>query len=128
MRDWSRGDWFDKRAVVAGLCEPRLLDSSETVGSVLALLDGITVSVAQASDRHEDGFLALRKALAYGWSVAIVADLAAGLPLLERWLAHPDREVSWIMRQNMGKARLQRAVAAWEAKYPRVDGDADASI
>ncbi len=113
MRQWSLGTRFEQRAVVAGLCEPRLLASGEVVRAVMALLDGITATLVEAPDRKEEGFRALRKALAYGWSVAVVADLEGGLPLLEHWLTVDDPDVRWAMRQNLGKARLRRAAPEW---------------
>lgn len=113
MREWSGGTRFEQRAVVAGLCEPRLLSAPEVVRSVLVLLDAITATLLAARDRRDEGFKALRKALAYGWSVAVVAELAAGLPLLEHWLTVDDPDVSWVMRQNLGKARLRRSASEW---------------
>ena len=125
MEQWSFGDRFEQRAVVAGLCEPRLLGSPAVTGRVLSLLDRITATVTGAADRREEPFRVLRKALAYGWSVAAVADLAAGLPLLERWLPCADPDVRWVMRQNLGKARLQRAAPEWvAAQRARLEGTA----
>ena len=63
---------------------------------------------------------ALRKGLAYCWSVAAAALPEAGKPAMERWFASEDRDVRWIMRQNLAKQRLVRAapdwVAAWQAR------------
>ena len=56
-----------------------------------------------------------RKGLAYCWSVAIAALPAAGKPLMERWLTSEDRDVRWIMRQNLQKQRLIRIDAGWVA-------------
>lgn len=116
MEQWSSGDRLEQRAVVAGLCEPRLLRSPTVTGRVLSLLDRITATLLGAPDRREEPFRVLRRALAYGWSVAAVADLATGLPLLERWFRCADPDVRWVMRQNLGKARLQRAAPEWVAE------------
>ena len=32
---------------------------------------------------------------------------------MERWLADDDPDVRWIMRENLGQARLARLDAAW---------------
>jgi hypothetical protein len=63
MRSWSSGTLLERRAVVGGLCEPALLDSSRAV-VVLGLLDEITSGLTREADRRSDEF----KALGYGWS------------------------------------------------------------
>src|SRR5438309_10959624 len=73
MKAWRRGDPFVQRAVVAGLCEPALLQSNEDSVAVLAILDQITRSLAASGDRRGDGFRVLRQALGYGWSIAAAA-------------------------------------------------------
>jgi hypothetical protein len=123
MAEWSTGSRYEQRAVVAGLCEPRLLRVPEVAGRVLMLLDRITGTLAGAADRREEPFRVLRKALAYGWSVAAVADPSAGLPLMERWLRTPDPDIRWVMRQNLAKARLRRAAPEWVAEQcARLEG------
>jgi hypothetical protein len=103
-----------QRAVVAGLCEPALL-TGHVPTRVLAFLDIITAAFAERADRRSDGAQALRKGLGYGWSVAIAASPAAGIERFERWLRNPDRDIRWIVRENLGKARLRRADPAWHA-------------
>ena len=48
MEIWSRGNWLEKRAAAAAVCEPRLLTRPEQPRRVLHLLDGITASVPPA--------------------------------------------------------------------------------
>ncbi len=55
----------------------------------------------------------MRQGLAYGWSVAVAANPAAGKPLFERWLASTNHDVRWIMRQNLAKYRLIRIDPGW---------------
>jgi hypothetical protein len=117
MKDWSQGTFFAQRAAVAALCEPRLLVRPEHAHCVLAILDRITAALVRATDRREDSFRVLRQALGYGWSVAVVALPGEGLALMERYLASPDHDVSWIMRENLKKARLARLDAAWVAAH-----------
>ncbi len=85
---------------------------------MLECLDAITQTVASAdaSERRADDFRVLRQALAYGWSVAVVACPEDGKPLFERWLASPDRDVQWILRENLKKARLKRLDPDWVAR------------
>jgi hypothetical protein len=114
---WSQGTFFEKRATVAALCEPRLLVHPEHARSVLVILDRITAALIQATNRREDSFRVLRQALGYGWSVAVVALPTEGLPLMERYLASADHDISWIMRENLKKARLVRLDPDWVAEH-----------
>jgi hypothetical protein len=108
MAEWARGGYYEQRAAAAALCEPRLLGNPGHAQAVLSLLDMITQGIAGAPalDRKSEPFRTLRQALGYCWSVAVVADPAAGLPRIGRWLAHPDLDVQWIMRENLKKKRL----------------------
>jgi hypothetical protein len=103
-----------QRGVAAGLCEPALL-TGEVPARVVALLDRITRSFRTRANRRSDGAVALRKGLGYCWSVAIAADPAAGIPVFERWLGDEDRDIRWMVRENLSKARLARADPAWHA-------------
>jgi hypothetical protein len=115
MRSWSKGSPLEKRAAAAALCEPRLLTEAPHARQTLEMLDAITESIGEIEDRRSKPFLALRKGLGYCWSVAVAALPDAGKPLFERWLSSPDRDIRWIMRQNLQKARLERMDAAWVA-------------
>lgn len=106
MKVWSRDGAFVQRAVVAGLCEPALLNNNEDTVEVLAILDHITGSLAATSDRRHEGFRVLRQALGYGWSVAAAAAPQNAKPYLEKWLRSSDKDVSWVMKSNLSKARM----------------------
>lgn len=82
MAGWAAGNRYEQRAAVAALCEPPLLRDRATAEHVLTILDAIMATIPGAADRHSDGFVALRKALGYGLSVAAVAAPPAGLALL----------------------------------------------
>ncbi len=60
--------------------------------------------------------MALRKGLAYCWSVAVAAYPEAGKPAMEKWLANEDKDVRWIMRENLKKNRLVRMDAGWVSR------------
>jgi len=107
MDVWSRGNPYEQRAAVAALCEPRLLKNPLHATRVLEILDAITLSLTRAADRKSDPFQTLRKGLAYGWSVAVAALPSTGKPLMEKWLAHPDKDVAWIMKENLKKNRIK---------------------
>jgi hypothetical protein len=112
-RDWSQGSCFEQRAAVAALCEPRLLGKKPYAKATLTLLDRITSAIPEARARGDAGLEPLRKGLGYGWSVAVVALPEEGLPRMERWLAAEDRDIQWIMAENLKKARLSRLDAGW---------------
>jgi hypothetical protein len=113
MERWASGTPLEGRAAMAALCEPRLLGSESTVAGTLAILDRLTLSVRDAPGAGSTAVRVLRQALGYGWSVAIAADTALGLPIFERWLADPNQDVRWIVRENLAKARLGRAAPDW---------------
>jgi hypothetical protein len=113
MERWSEGSPLEGRAAMAALCEPRLLHGQRAVARTLAILDRLTRSVGDAADATAADVRVLRQALGYGWSVAIAADVTLGLPAFEPWIADPDPDVRWIVRENLAKARLARAAPEW---------------
>jgi hypothetical protein len=106
MSIWARGTLLEQRAAAAGLCEPRLLHQPAYARRTLAILDAITASIPACSVRRSEEFKALRKGLGYCWSVAVAALPAEGVPILRKWLASPDADIQWIMRENLKKNRL----------------------
>ncbi len=120
MQAWARGSRLEQRAAAAALCEPRLLADPRQARRVLRLLNAITASLARAKDRGGPEFAALRQGLGYCWSVAVAALPEPGLAALEKWLASDDKDVRWIMRENLKKARLARLArldAAWVRRW-----------
>jgi hypothetical protein len=113
MQAWAGGTYLEQRAAAAALCEPRLLGQPERARAVLGVLDAITVSIEQASERRVEDFMALRKGMGYCWSVAVAALPSEGKPLMEKWLASSDKDIRWIMKENLKKARLARVDADW---------------
>jgi hypothetical protein len=107
MTTWSDdADRLVQRAVVAAVSEPPLLRDPATVAHVVGLLDGITATLVGASDTRTDGFRVLRQALGYGWSVAVAADPVPGWRVFGRWADSTDPDISWLVRQNLGKRRM----------------------
>lgn len=113
MQAWAQGTRLEQRAAAAAICEPRLLTRPHHAAAALHILDQITASLAAGGEHSSVDVSALRKGLGYCWSVAVVALPAEGKPLMKKWLAHPNRDVGWVMRENLKKARLQRMDAAW---------------
>ena len=106
MQAWSGEEPYVQRAAAAGLCEPALLKATEHAVQVLIILDLITTSVAASRDRKEDGFRVLRQALGYCWSVAAAAAPENALPYFEKWMQSKDKDVAWVMKSNLAKARM----------------------
>jgi hypothetical protein len=113
MAGWSHGSFLEQRAAAAALCEPVLLSQPAQVERVLHILDEITAGLTAVQNRRDEDFKVLRQGLGYCWSVAVAALPSIGLPLMEKWLASPDKDVRWIMKENLKKKRLARLDPDW---------------
>lgn len=113
METWSRGSLLERRAVVATLCEPELLRDDGNAIRVFGLLDEITASIQDEDERHHEGFRVLRKALGYGWSVVVAANPEIGKPRFEKWSKSKDKDIVWIMKNNLKKNRLIKIDPDW---------------
>ncbi|MGO4237336.1 HEAT repeat domain-containing protein [Pseudarthrobacter sp. YAF2] len=109
--DWLTDGPLVQRAVAAGICEPRLLLRPEDAAKAVEVLDAITAAIegTDPGTRRTDQFRVLRQALGYCWSVAVAASPVPGIAHLERWASSRDKDVLWILRENLKKARLARA-------------------
>jgi hypothetical protein len=117
MRNWSEGTFLEQRAAAAALCEPRLLHQPQHAQAVLDILDAITLSIERTSDRKNDDFLTLRKGLGYCWSVVVAALPSEGKILMEKWLVTSDKDIRWVMKENLKKSRLVRMDSAWVREW-----------
>jgi len=117
MEKWSHGNLLEKRAVIAGISEPRLLRNPEDSKRVLEILDEITRGILLLDQRKTEGFVALRKALGYCWSVAVVASPEAGKRMMENWFSNEDKDIKWIMKENLKKNRLQKLDMEWTKRW-----------
>jgi hypothetical protein len=116
MKEWSKGNPFEKRAAIAALCEPRLLASGEVSSSVLDILDDVTLSITNSGDTKSKSSEVLKKGLAYCWSVAIAACPEKGKKLFEKWVRSKDKNVIWIVKQNLKKKRLLKMDKEWVSR------------
>jgi len=81
---------------------------------VLDILHKITVDLmSHTSDRKTEAFRVLKKALSYGWSVAIIFSPARGKEYFEELIRVPDIDVRSILKENLGKNRLKKMDAEW---------------
>ena len=113
MKKWIRGNWYEKRAAAATLAEPRLLSRSKYAKQVLRVLDTITASMEKADAAKDESFKVLRQGLGYCWSVAVAALPEAGKPMMENWLDSQDKDIRWLMKENLKKNRLVKMDPDW---------------
>jgi hypothetical protein len=113
MQIWSKGNWSEKRAAAAALAEPRLLKAPGHVKKVLQILDRITASMESADHPKDEAFSVLRQAMGYCWSVAVAALPERGKPIIEKWLNSENKDIRWMMKENLKKNRLVRMDANW---------------
>ena len=112
MEIWATGTWLEIRAAAAGLAEPVLLQEEEHILRTLKILDQITSAVEAAQDRGEE-FKILRQGLGYCWSIVVAALPAQGKQAMERRLSSPDKDVRWILKENLKKKRLAKMDQDW---------------
>lgn len=109
------GNFLEQRAVVAGLCEPKLLRDKEAHGKILGIMERITKQFDHG-DRLTNEEDSLRKALGYGWSVIVAAASGDGKKTFEKLFDLPGKHVKWIIRENLKKNRLIKMDGEWVSK------------
>lgn len=111
VRKWlsDSGDPLQLRAAIATICEPRLLVDKSTAALALDACDmaGAALVANDQETRRSRPWRVLRQALGYCWSVAIAAEPENGLQRFAELEANPDKDLSWIVRQNRRKRRLR---------------------
>ncbi|MCU0844196.1 MAG: hypothetical protein MUC76_04645 [Spirochaetes bacterium] len=112
LEKWVEGNALERRAVVAALCEPKLLKDSAVAARVLRVLGRITIDLERA-ERLTDGQVVLRKALGYGWSVVVAASPEVGKAAFEAIAGNTGKHIRWIVRENLKKNRLMKMDARW---------------
>ncbi len=107
------GNPYEQRCAVAAMCEPCLLTEKVVEHYPVQMLDIVTRAFVEYTDRKDEGFIALKKGLAYGWSVAAAANLDYAKPFMEKWLQSEDKDARWVMQENLKKNRLIRLDPEW---------------
>jgi hypothetical protein len=113
----SAGNWLEKRAAAAALAEPRLLKDAKTAQEALNIIDSITTAMAASNDRAGEDFRVMRQAMGYCWSVLVAALPQEGKKTMEKWLASDDKDIRWVMRENLKKNRLLKTDPQWVADW-----------
>lgn len=109
LADWTESP-LEQRAVVAGLCEPKLLGGPATM-RLLELLGAMTRGFDH-DRRLSTEEQVLRQALGYGWSVVLAA-WPEGLGRFGELFALNGKHLVWILKENLKKNRLVRLDPEW---------------
>lgn len=104
------GAWLAMRAVAAGVAEPPLLRDAQTARAALTLHVRITdqLQTADPQERSSAAFRTLRQGLGYSLSVVVAALPPEGFACVHQLAGSLDRDVQWILRENLKKTRLTR--------------------
>ncbi len=113
MKTWIKGNWYEIRAAAATLAEPRLLKHPKHTKQVLQILDKITASMETDGNSKDESFKVLRQGMGYCWSVAVAALPDLGKLMMEKWLDTQDKDIRWIIKENLKKDRLIKMDAGW---------------
>jgi hypothetical protein len=104
---WStNGDPLEMRAVAAAVADPPLLKNDAVKIEGLQLHRLIFHNLVASQYRKSDAFKALRKGLGYTLSVVVQANPEQGFPFMEELVGSKDKDVHWILKQNLRKNRL----------------------
>jgi hypothetical protein len=99
-------DWLAMRAVAAGVAEPPLLIDERLADGALDLHRRIVDRMLASDSRKSGDFRTLRQGLGYSLSVAVAANPKAGFAYLKQLATSSDKDVQWILRENLKKKRL----------------------
>jgi hypothetical protein len=107
MEDWVESDEpLEIRAAAAIVAEPSFLSDPENAKWALEVHQRIFERVLNNEDRKSEGFRVLRKALGYTLSLVVQAQPQTGFRFMAELLELRDRDVDWIVKQNLKKKRL----------------------
>jgi hypothetical protein len=111
LQSWVlEGSWLELRAAAAAVAEPTLLRDVDLAHATFDLHQRILERIqdADTDQRKTEAFKALRKGLGYTPSLVVQALPDKGFAWLAQLAESQDRDVLWIVRQNLKKNRLVR--------------------
>ena len=113
LKNWTGGNDLEKRAVVAALCEPKLLKDKTIVKKVIEMLGKVTEEFNDSTGKLTENQKSLRKSLGYGWSVVIVSLPNEGKKAFEKIAESGNAHIRWIVKENLRKNRLKVMDELW---------------
>ena len=119
LEPWVNGTYFENRAVVAALCEPKLLKNEQDIRRIFRIVKKITMKFLLINGKLSSEQETLRKTLGYAWSVLIAASPVDGRPEFEKLAANTNTHIQWIVRENLRKNRLLEMDKLWVEKLQR---------
>jgi hypothetical protein len=109
LEQWAaEGSPLEMRAAAAGVAEPTLLRNDKSAQAALELHKAIFERMAEFDDRKSEEFKSLRKGLGYTLSVVVQALPEEGFAFMHRLVAAQDKDVLWIVKENLKKNRLAK--------------------
>jgi hypothetical protein len=120
VKGWETGNYYEQRAVAAGLCEPANLQTEEIESFTLNTLKSMTEQLTNCTDAGNDSFKSLVKALCYCWSVAIVSSPERGKVFFEEIAGSSNKVVRKIVKENLKKNRLIKMDKVWVDEISQV--------
>jgi hypothetical protein len=110
LEGWAaEGTTLEMRATAAAVAEPILLEDTETAVAALRVHEEIVdrvLGTLGTQERQTEDFRVLRKALGYTLSVVVHALSQDGFEFLAQLAASEDKDVRWIVKENLKKNRL----------------------
>ncbi|MFW9995654.1 MAG: hypothetical protein ACFFD4_26685 [Candidatus Odinarchaeota archaeon] len=108
LSNWISGNqWLQMRAVAAGVAESSLISDKFFAKQALTLHKKIFNLIKGSNARNED-FKVLKKGLSYTLSVVVASIPEEGFKYLYQLSSLRDKDISWIIRENLKKKRLSR--------------------
>lgn len=108
----TQGDFLQQRAAVAAVAEPPILYAVDVIDAALDIQRIVMerVHALPLPERKNDDFRVLRRTLGYTLSVVTATDPERGFALLRECAGWDDRDIHWIVGENLKKRRLAKFV------------------
>ncbi len=100
------GTLLELRGAAAAVADPGLLEDQSVALAALQLHRRIIDRMLETEERRSEEFRILRKALGYTLSVVTRAIPDEGFEFMRQLVALQDRDVLWIVKENLKKNRL----------------------
>jgi hypothetical protein len=114
FQEWYSGsNNLEKRAFIATLAHPPILNDKEVVKYSLKMSEAILQDILASSkeDRRGADFIVLSKGLQYALSVFVAALPNEGFDFLRKYATFNDPDLNKIIKSNLGKSRLTKKYA-----------------